>query len=424
MTFQEALSVLKERQETRIELGLSRVRSHLKLLGDPQEYAPAFHVAGTNGKGSVCAILDSVLRQAGYKTGFYSSPHLLDPRERIKIDGEPINGKDFARHLKSALEADPKGSLTYFELMTNVAFQHFKESRIEVAVLETGLGGRLDATNVIRSPSASLITSIHFDHAQFLGKSLGRIAFEKAGIIKAGRPVICAELAPEPLAVIRVRARRMGSPLTVVRPWRPVASYWRRNRQVLRDPRGRDWTLGLLGAGQASNAALAWRALRSAKGRFPVSDQAWRRGLLRVNWPGRFEVRAARGKTAILDGAHNPQAMECFERTWSLSPWNGKDALWILGVMKDKDLDGILRPIARHLREVVAVRPRSPRALAPEALAQKVRLHAPRARVRVEPRPEAAVEDWLSDPSPNPAVVCGSFYLVAEVRRCLEAEKS
>jgi dihydrofolate synthase/folylpolyglutamate synthase len=160
MTFASALAALEARQEARIELGLGRVRAHLSRLGDPQELVPAFHVAGTNGKGSTCAMLASVLRASGRRTGLYVSPHLLDVRERITVDGRPISKNAFARLMTRTLRADKEKRLTYFELLTSIAFQHFAESKCDTTVLETGMGGRLDATNVVTHPLAAVVTSI------------------------------------------------------------------------------------------------------------------------------------------------------------------------------------------------------------------------------------------------------------------------
>ncbi|MDD5305276.1 MAG: Mur ligase family protein, partial [Elusimicrobia bacterium] len=182
MIFAEALAVLEERQETKIVLGLGRVRAHLARLGDPHLAVPAIHVAGTNGKGSTCAILSAVLSAAGYSTGLFISPHLLSVRERISVDGREISESEFSRFMARALAADKKKELTYFELLTSIAFQHFADKKCAVMVLETGLGGRLDATNVIPRPLAAIVTSIDYDHQAYLGETLKAIAREKAGI--------------------------------------------------------------------------------------------------------------------------------------------------------------------------------------------------------------------------------------------------
>lgn len=426
MNYPQALKALEDRQEARIELGLPRVVRHLERLGSPQRGLACVHVAGTNGKGSVCAMLESVLRGAGYRTGLYVSPHLFDVRERISAGGRRISEADFARLMSRALKADPGKKLTYFELLTSVAFQYFAERKVEVAVLETGLGGRLDATNVIERPLACVITSVDFDHMRFLGRRLEDIAAEKAGIIKAGCPVVCPKLPPAALKVVKSRAKEVGAPLTVVRrPYKTVRVDWEKQRQVLEDPQGRRYPLGLLGRIQAYNVALARAALDQLRGVLPVRDSAWK-SLSRVRWPGRFEVRRIGSKTVVLDGAHNPEAMRRLAGTWEDSPWSLRKARWIIGVMKDKDASGILEPVSRHLREVVTVRPPSPRAMDPVALARLVRRRAPWAHVAAERDCETALGAWLGGPNgknrpgtPRTAVVCGSFYLVGRAARML-----
>lgn len=416
MTFARALAVLDERQETKIELGLSRMRRHLKGLGDPQAKLACFHVAGTNGKGSVCAMLEAVLREAGYRTGLYTSPHLFNVRERIKLGGRPIAEKDFARLMAKTTAADPGKKLTYFELLTSIAFQYFAEQKTTAVVLETGLGGRLDATNVVEKPLACLITSLDFDHMAYLGATLPAIAGEKAGIFKAGVPAFCPPLKAQALAVLKARASKLGSPLTVVRPsFKPVSVAWTRNRQTLSDGRRR-FSVGLLGSRQGANLALVRAAVAAATPRLAVPEGAWRRGLARLRWPGRFEVRRFGAKTLILDGAHNPEAMTQLVRTFDGSPWSRRRVCWIIGVMKDKDYGGIIRAAAAHMREVVAVRPPSPRALDSLTLAREIQRQAPRAHVSVESDPRTAVRSWLRSASAaRAAVVCGSFYLVGEV---------
>jgi dihydrofolate synthase/folylpolyglutamate synthase len=412
MTFAQALAALEARQETKIELGLGRVRAHLARLGDPQEKVPAFHVAGTNGKGSTCAMLASVLRASGRRTGLYISPHLLDVRERITVDGRPIPESAFARLLSRALKADKGARLTYFELLTSIAFQYFVEAKCDVSVLETGLGGRLDATNVVSAPLAAVVTSIDYDHQAYLGRTLPRIAAQKAGIFKAGRPAVMPDL-----PVLR-RAVKRGRPVVVKRAWSVRRVDWTRGAQVLRSPQGREYRLTLLGERQGRNAALA-RAAVEASG-LAVSEAAWRKGLSSVKWPGRFQAIKLGRKILVVDGAHNPEAARALAATWAASPWGKKPARWILGIMRDKDRAGLLKPLAPFLRDVTVVRPPSPRALEPLDLAASVRRFAPRARVTVERDPAAALAAWRRDArAPAVAVCAGSLYLAGAALRAL-----
>lgn len=419
MNYQEALRVLDRRGEARIELGLERVREHLRALGSPHERVRALHVAGTNGKGSVCAMLDASLRAAGYKTGLYTSPHLHDPRERMTLDGEQIPEAEFARLLERALAAPLGDRLTYFELLTSMAFQWFYERGAEAVVLETGLGGRLDATNVVPRPLVSVITSIGLDHAQFLGPTLAHVAREKAAIAKAGRPLVCPPLPEEALAPVLEAARAAGADLRVTPSSYAVASVdWERGRQRLRGPEG-EVELSLLGAAQAANASLARAALDACEPELRVSPEAWRQGLAEVSWPGRFEVVRAGGRRVVLDGAHNGQAAERLAQTWAASPWAAKPSLWIVALMRDKDAAAVLSPLAPHAREVVCVRAPSPRSHEPEALAALAREHMPAARVSAAADAQAALSAWLDARGAETAVVFGSFYLTAEAARVL-----
>jgi dihydrofolate synthase/folylpolyglutamate synthase len=404
MTFAAALAVLEERQETKIVLGLGRVRAHLAKLGNPHLAVPAFHVAGTNGKGSTCAMLASVLTAAGHRTGLFISPHLLSIRERVAVDGRPISEADFARLMTRALRADPRKQLTYFELLTSIAFQYFAEKKCGVMILETGLGGRLDATNVVPSPLAAIVTSIDYDHQAYLGDSLAEIARQKTGIFKVGRPAVRPDL-----PILR-RAALRGEPVVVRRPWKTVKVDWARGRQVLRSPSGRTYALSLLGSRQGRNAALA-RAAVEASG-LAVPESAWARGLAAVRWPGRFHAIGLGKKTLVIDGGHNPEAARALAETWKSSPLSRKPARWIMGIMKDKDTKGVLAPLAPFIKEAVLVRPPSPRALDPFELSDFVHKAAPKAHVTIERDPATAINAWKNDKrAPRVAVCAGSLYL-------------
>lgn len=410
MTYAEALAALEGRMEARIELGLSRMLAHLRRLGDPHLKVPAFHVAGTNGKGSTCAILASVLKASGRKTGLYVSPHLLSPRERVQVDGKPISEPRFAALTEKALKADPKGELTYFELMTSIAFQHFAGEKCDVSVLETGLGGRLDATNVVPNPLAAIVTSIDFDHMAYLGDTLPAIAREKAAIFKSGRPAVRPDL-----PVFRKMALS-GYPFVVGKPWPSVSVDWRRARQTFRAPSGQSFHLSLLGSKQGWNVALASVALEAAGLR--IDARAFQKGLASVRWPGRFQIIKKGPRTLVIDGAHNPEAARALAETWRSSPLSKKPSRWILGVMRDKDASAVLKPLAPFLKDVVVVRPPSPRALEPLELAQRVRRAAPGARVTAERDPATAIAAWRRDPrAPGTAVCAGSLYLAGAALR-------
>lgn len=391
MNYPAALSALEARQETRIELGLERVKKHLAKLGNPQDAVPSFHVAGTNGKGSTCAILASVLRAAGYRVGLYISPHLLDVRERMTVNGVPISKSDFARLF------DSRNELTYFELLTVVAFRYFAEKKCDVMVLETGLGGRLDATNVVTAPLATIVTSIDFDHQQYLGNTLKAIAGEKAGIFKPGRPAV------HPGIAVLTKRNIRGIRYVVKKPFPITHVDWQHGTQTVGG-----YKLSLLGARQGWNVALAHKAIDVSG--LHVPDSAWRKGLANVVWPGRFDVRRKHGKTVIIDGAHNPEAARALAQTFKASPFSKKPVRWVIGMMRDKDVRNVLKPIAPFLKDVHVVRPPSPRAMDPIDLAQEVR-RLSKAKVTVSDLPTAFKAK---------TVVCaGSLYLAGAALRKL-----
>ena len=404
MNFAAALAVLEERQETKIVLGLDRVRAHLALLGNPHLAVPAFHVAGTNGKGSTCAMLASVFGAAGYRVGLFISPHLLSIRERISVDRRAITESEFAAQMTLALTADTKKRLTYFELLTSIAFQHFAARKCDIMVLEAGLGGRLDATNVVPTPLAAIVTTVGYDHQAYLGKTLAAIARQKTGIFKAGRPAVRANL-----PILR-RAALRGLPIVVHAPWKCLRIDWTRGRQTFRAPNGRRYMLSLLGSRHGWNAALVHAAIKASG--LSVSEAAWKKGLACVSWRGRFEIIRLGRKTLIIDGGHNPEAAAALAETWASSPFSRKPARWIMGIMKDKDAAGLLAPLAPFLREAVLVRPPSPRALEPFDFARSVRAAAPKAHVTLERDPATAIAAWRRDRrAPAVAVCTGSLYL-------------
>ncbi|MBI4348222.1 MAG: bifunctional folylpolyglutamate synthase/dihydrofolate synthase [Elusimicrobia bacterium] len=421
--YARALGALNARQETRMVFGLARVRRVLARLGDPQEAFASIHVAGTNGKGSVCAMLDSILRAAGHRVGLYTSPHLHDVRERIRVGGGLVSRPAFARAVWDVLAAETE-PLTYFELVTAAAFVHFRRAGVRLAVLETGLGGRLDATNVVRRPLACVIPSIDFDHTDWLGRSLAQIAREKAGILKPGAPAFTAEVKPAALRALRSAASRRSVSLSALPSrtgWRLLGVDWDRGRQRVGTPEGRRAELGLLGEVQLRNAALAREALRPVEAAgFGIGERAFLRGLERVRWPGRFEVLRLGRRRVILDGAHNPQAMDRFCRTLAASPWAGSRKLFVVGVLRDKDTRAIARRLAPLVSHAIAVEPPSPRALGAGELASQLLAAKPRARVTALRRPQDALDAWRRSGAPVACVV-GSFYLVAAVRRALGA---
>jgi len=330
-------------------VGIAGVRALLARLDRPHKSFSIIHVAGTNGKGSVSTLLAGALSAAGYKTGLFISPHLLCPSERIQINGQPISQKAFTQALQTVFRAE-KEPLNFFEILTAAAFVYFSKQRVDYAVLETGLGGRKDPTNVC-APSVSVITSVGKDHTQYLGDTLAEIAAEKAGIIKRGVPVFCAGAGPSALTVIRRQAKRLCAPLTVVKEGEPfsVLSYaWQKNTTVLTDVSKRKWSLRLLGEKQPQNACLVYRVCKQLK----IADKYVKKAFETVCLCGRFEVKQIKHTTWIFDGAHNPQAVESFVRLWQKTPFYPKGVL-VCAFMRDKDYKKMLKLFSPHFAQII-----------------------------------------------------------------------
>jgi dihydrofolate synthase/folylpolyglutamate synthase len=347
LSYQDALAWLYGLQRFGIKLGLDNMQRLVLALHVDLGAARVIHVAGTNGKGSVCAMIESIARLKSYRTGLFTSPHLISFRERIRVSGEMISDADVALGLTKIrdLIAEWQPHPTFFEVTTGLALDYFASQKLDIVILETGLGGRLDATNAVPS-NVSVITAIDLDHQKWLGHSIEEIASEKAGIIKPNTPVVCA---PQPFPgeeVIGTRATECKAPFQLVYE------------------RYATMPIGLHGAHQKQNAALAIAALRAAK--IDIDDSAITRGLLSVQWPARFQRWDHR---TIIDGAHNPMAARALAATWR-DTFGGQRTTLVLAILEDKDLRGIceaLAPIAQH---AILPRIRSERAANPQELAR------------------------------------------------------
>jgi dihydrofolate synthase/folylpolyglutamate synthase len=397
----------------------SRFEKALGRLGHPERAVPAIHVGGTNGKGSTAAIARALLTAHGLRTGLYTSPHLIDMRERVAIDGRPIGKAAFVRAAREAariVDASPgSGFRTTFEILTALAFSAFREAGLDAMVIEVGLGGRLDSTNVLH-PRAVVITSISLDHTEVLGETVGAIAADKAGIFRRGVPVIAAPQPPAAAAELARRARRLGAPLeSVGRDIRvtPAVPTPRGERFSIETPRATypDCELALRGAHQAENAALAVRAVEHFLDRALEADRV-RQAFRLVRWPGRFEVMSRR-PPLVVDGAHNPagaaRLVENLDRHFPGSPF-----VAVLGVSEGKDVPGILAALAPRLEGVVAVGAAHPRAMASDrlaALARKARIRTVETAAGLPGALAAARR--LAGPTGG-VVVAGSLYLVGD----------
>lgn len=393
---------------------LDRMRRLLRRLGSPQEGLRFIHIAGTNGKGSTAAMLESILREAGCRTGLYTSPHLSAYHERIRLDGANISDRDFRAAAEEVRRcAGELGeTLTEFEALTAMALRTFAEKNCGVVVLETGLGGRLDPTNVIGPPEAAVITNIGLEHTAILGDTLEKIAGEKAGILKPGSPAICYESAPEALAVLREACRARGISCTVAGKASVEPLSRSLEGQTFRW-RGRGpYALSLLGEHQLCNCAVVLETVRTLRRRgWDLPESAVERGLRNVRWPGRFEV-LRKAPPFIVDGAHNPQCAQALaDGLAAYLP--GRRILFLLGVLADKDVSAMLRPLLPLAAGFLCVTPDSPRALPADALAGLAAREGGKAQAC--PTLEDALRRGLGQ-SEYPVAACGSLYLAGDVR--------
>jgi dihydrofolate synthase/folylpolyglutamate synthase len=414
-TPEEALAFFSRLGPSTIVLGLERVRAALEALGHPERLFPTLHVAGTNGKGSTCAFAASSLRAAGHRVGLYTSPHLVRVNERIRVDGVEIPDALFGQRILEVLERHPSASsLTYFELGTVVAFWHFAREAVDVAVVETGLGGRLDATTACQ-PLVTAITPVSFDHMDYLGHTLGAIAAEKAGILKPGVPVVVSRQQPEALAALQRRAGEVGAPLLLEGLDFALEAH----------PDGRlSWwgpglsleglSLGLRGTHQRQNAAVALAALRQLTARgVPVPPEALRTGLCEARWPGRLEELPG-PPPLLLDGAHNPAGVAVLlDGLRTLYP--GRRIHCVFGVVADKARGPMLRALLPACTSVHLAPLDTPRSLAPASYLDEARALC--GAVYAHGSLDEALSGARSRAAPGDIVLCtGSLFLVGAVR--------
>ena len=410
MTYAEAVArllALRGGEYAGMRPGLERIEGLLDALGRPERAYTLVQVGGTNGKGSTSAMLAAMLRAGGRRVGLYTSPHLVSFRERIRVDGEAIHEDALVDGVETLGTLVARLDATVFEATTALALDHFARERVDIAVLEVGLGGRVDSTTVGR-PAAAVLGPIDFDHTEFLGNTLEAIATEKAAIFRSGIAISAAQ--PPPAAgVVVAHAARAGVPLLMEGRdlWVTVRSRSLEGQRI--DCAGPDWRLadlrmGLLGAYQPSNALLAVAAARA----LGLSERSIRAGLARARWPGRFEVRPRPGGWLVLDGAHNPAGARAL--AVSLDAYFGDSpTTLIFGVLRDKDAAGILAPLLGRARRVILTTSASPRAAAPADLRGFVPPSLP-----VEEAPSIGEALALGERPPAVPVVCvaGSLVLV------------
>jgi dihydrofolate synthase / folylpolyglutamate synthase len=408
MSYSKAIEFLYSLRWFGAKFGLNSTLKLAELAGNPQNQLRFIHVAGTNGKGSTCAMLDSIYRAGGLRVGLFTSPHLVAFCERIRVNGRFVPEAEVARlvdRIKPWLTQFPSEEHpTFFEVITLMALMYFRSQECELVIWETGLGGRLDATNIVR-PVASVITNIQYDHQKYLGESLASIASEKAGIIKPSTPVITGTDAPEALAVIRGKAAELNVPITLVT-----------SEDVHAAPLN-DLILPLLGEHQKLNAAVALATVRVLQNVIPCSDDSIRAGLSVVNWPGRLQLATLpSGQKVLLDGAHNLSGAETLVAALKSYFPNSKPAL-ILGILQDKDWTHMCQVLAPLASAVLLVPVHSERSAEPHGLAEVCRNANPAAEILEC----SSLSEALAQTSRHAFVtIAGSLYLVGEALELLK----
>lgn len=428
----EALEYLESLQFHKIKLGLAPMRDFLALLGNPEQQLKIIHVAGTNGKGSVCSGLASVCQQSGYSVGMYTSPHLSSPRERFKCNDSFISKTDFSR-LTQAIRAVLAGrSITYFEFTTTLAFLWFYEKKVDLVLLETGLGGRLDATNVIEKPLLTIITSVSMDHQAYLGNTLAAVVSEKAGIIKRAVPVVCGNRDPEVISVVQNICETLAAPLFCL--GQDFDFLWHGQKimdysvtkaleghcfQSIESPR--------VGRYQAENTSLIISAsILLREDGFTISEDDIRRGLRVAQWPGRLEYFELKGCgdakfcRYLLDGAHNPAGV--MSLIDALSQYSYDKLICIWGAMVDKDVAGGLAALVPHLDILILTGIENERAATPSSMESFLAVEARSKTLCCETVDEALVCAQQVYSENDLILVAGSLYLIGALRPLLLGE--
>lgn len=419
MTYQELLTYIYGLGRFGMKPGLARIKTLLKTLSNPQDCLKVIHVAGTNGKGSTAAFLSAILTAGGHKVGFFSSPHLIQFTERLRINGVEITESQAVSVAERVIAAAPGGT-TFFELVTAMAYLHFAEQGVGAAIMEVGMGGRLDATNAA-SGILSIITPIAFDHCEYLGDSIAKVAREKAGIIKPCRPVVVSVQPFEALAVISDCSARLHSPLYCLNT--DFSAAWQDSGLAYH---GLNWNLpdlkpGISGHYQAANAACALFAAEMLAGQgFAALDQRTARiGIETAFWPGRMEMLAGPPRI-LLDGAHNPSGAGALAEALSYIAYDR--LILVAGIMENKDIQGILDPLLPLADQVIAVTPGIARAFPSAELASLCRAEGSSVHdggsvaLGLEIAMRMAHESDL-------ILVCGSLYSVGEARAILFSKK-
>ncbi len=420
MDLDEAIAYVNHYSWSKSRPGLSRTIELLEKMGNPQKKVKFIHVAGSNGKGSTCAMLESILRTAGYKTGFYLSPYIEEFLETFQINGRNIDEQQFCkitkkvRDIAEAMEDHP----SQFEIKTAIAMQCFADNKCDIVILETGMGGEFDSTNVIDAPVAAVFTNIGLEHTEFLGDTIEKISSTKAGIIKSGSIVISYDNKPEALNVLRKRAKEKECPFYAVKKSdiTPISHSLDGQRFARNNI---EYTIPLLGSHQLSNAAVVLRVIDALieKG-YKISQRDIAEGLGNVKWPARFEV-ISKKPLFIIDGGHNFQCAEALSELIT-EYFNDTKFTFITGILEDKDYRNMLEAVSENADEFLCVTPDSPRALSAEALCKTAASLGYKAAAFDNTRD--AIESALK--KKRGIIAFGSLYMAGEVRKyCREIFK-
>ncbi|MDR1696292.1 MAG: bifunctional folylpolyglutamate synthase/dihydrofolate synthase [Endomicrobium sp.] len=406
--------------------GLSRIKKFFDMTGNPQNKLNCVHIAGTNGKGSTAAFLEAVLRENGYKTALYTSPHLADITERIKVNGKSIPKNEFNAIAGKYIKYARQCRLSYFEYLTAIAFMYFAGQKTDIAVIETGLGGRFDATNVIEKPLVSVITSISLDHCEILGNTVEKIAFEKAGIIKKGTFAVCSEVPPKALKVIQDKALGVSGRLFVL-----GGDFFVKHasgskfdyRGIGREING--IKIPLAGRHQLNNAASALCAVELlAKSGYVFEDKKIKKALSRAVWAARFDVRKVtlNGKKfeLVIDGAHNEEGIDAFIETWNSQKYSEKKRSFIFAAMKEKDYNGTVKKVACLADRVILPDLKNPRAVPQSVLKAEFIKYIGENKVYCAGSAKEAL-DMIK--SRDKAAAIGSLYLAGEILKNIKRGK-
>lgn len=421
MTYEEALAFLNAPKYSETRPGLGPVTELMHRLGDPQNQLKFVHITGTNGKGSTSSFIERALREAGYKTGLYTSPYIERFNERIRICGEDIPDQDLAditekvKEASLSMLANGMKEPTIFEMVTAVAFIYFARNNCDIVVLEVGMGGRLDATNIIKAAEVSVITGIAMDHMEFLGDNISSIAFEKAGIIKENGITVTCPQAGAAMAVIEKTCREKNSRLVLA----DTSSI----KLLSRDLEGQDYCfggaeirIGKLGSYQLANSALAYTALQQMRDRWPgLTEEAILRGLKNAKWPGRLELMR-KDPVFLIDGAHNPDGVSALVRSLK-EMFPGERFLFVTGVLKDKDYSSMIEMTLPLGEKYYTVTPDSPRALHSEELREYLKSVGAEAEA-FDSIEEAGKKAWSQ--RDYKTVAFGSLYYIGNLRTVLK----